>query len=166
MWDSPFEAQDPDLNHWHLNKACLLLVGLVDDLHVDVGVIVDTIIWYSRVFLCFRIDSICFDMLIDIFSLSAFKLTHAGRDITIHFYSPSSQNLTFLFERDHIEIRRKLCLNPLARLTLLPGPAIVQWGISSSAIRNITIHTRKYAHDLCFVVFCCGLVQVDFTHIP
>ena len=27
----------------------------------------------------------------------------------------------------------------------------------------ITVYPKNYAHSLCFVVFCCGLVWVDFT---
>ena len=41
-----------------------------------------------------------------------------GLDISITFYLPSSQNLTF-FETNYIEFRRKLCLSPFAWLTVL-----------------------------------------------
>ena len=33
-----------------------------------------------------------------------------------------------------------------------------------SLVEN-TAHANEYAHSLWFALFCCGLVQVSFTHI-
>ena len=38
--------------------------------------------------------------------------------------------------------------------------------ISCKLLHNThEVHPMKYASGLCFVVVCCGLVGVDFTHI-
>ena len=62
----------------------------------------------------------------------AYKVSPAisGPDISMNFYLPSPQKLTF-FETDSIEFRRKLWLNPLAQLTVLFATAIGQWDMWS-----------------------------------
>ena len=37
--------------------------------------------------------------------------------------------------------------------------------VSHSLLTLITVYTKNFAHSSCFVMSCCGLVQVDFTHM-
>ena len=49
---------------------------------------------------------------------------------------------------------------------LVTGEYSDTWSTLGMMIANkVYVQLTRYTHDLHFVVFCCGLVPTDFTHI-